>query len=109
MRSPGFEPGLSGWEPEVLTKLDYDRTETSGNQHIHDLLIALRGSGSDEDTVTCIGYKLNDINNETNINEPSTVALWIAQLKAKDKTGKRTGKPLTNATKTSPKKAVWRS
>ena len=26
MRSPGFEPGLSGWEPDVLTKLDYDRT-----------------------------------------------------------------------------------
>ena len=25
MRSPGFEPGLSGWEPDVLTKLDYDR------------------------------------------------------------------------------------
>ena len=25
VRSPGFEPGLSGWEPDVLTKLDYDR------------------------------------------------------------------------------------
>ncbi len=25
MRSPGFEPGLSGWEPDVLTKLDHDR------------------------------------------------------------------------------------
>ncbi|MGD8545561.1 MAG: hypothetical protein PVH12_05235, partial [Candidatus Bathyarchaeota archaeon] len=24
-RSPGFEPGLSAWEADVLTKLDYDR------------------------------------------------------------------------------------
>jgi hypothetical protein len=22
VRSPGFEPGSSGWEPDVLTKLD---------------------------------------------------------------------------------------
>ena len=27
MRSPGFEPGLSAWEAEVLTKLDYDRSK----------------------------------------------------------------------------------
>ncbi len=27
VRSPGFEPGLSGWEPDVLTKLDYDRKD----------------------------------------------------------------------------------
>jgi hypothetical protein len=26
VRSPGFEPGLSGWEPDVLTKLDYNRS-----------------------------------------------------------------------------------
>ena len=25
MRSPGFESRLSGWEPDVLTKIDYDR------------------------------------------------------------------------------------
>ncbi len=25
VRSPGFEPGSSGWEPDVLAKLDYDR------------------------------------------------------------------------------------
>ena len=25
VRSPGFEPGLSAWEADVLTKLDYDR------------------------------------------------------------------------------------
>ena len=25
MRPPGFEPGLSAWQADVLTKLDYDR------------------------------------------------------------------------------------
>jgi hypothetical protein len=25
VRSPGFEPGSSAWEADVLTKLDYDR------------------------------------------------------------------------------------
>src|SRR5208283_6190694 len=25
MRSPGFEPGLWGWKPQVLTRLDYNR------------------------------------------------------------------------------------
>ena len=25
VRSPGFEPGLSAWQADVLTKLDYDR------------------------------------------------------------------------------------
>ena len=27
MRSPGFEPGSSAWEADVLTKLDYDRAQ----------------------------------------------------------------------------------
>ncbi len=115
MRSPGFEPGLSGWEPDVLTKLDYNRTETSvfrwtkinklvpqtsNNQKIHNLLIALESSGLDEDTVTCIGYKLTDINEETDINNTTQVALFIARLKRKDKDGHRTGKSLSPATKT---------
>ena len=26
MRSPGFEPGSSAWEADVLARLDYDRT-----------------------------------------------------------------------------------
>ena len=30
VRSPGFEPGLSAWEAEVLTKLDYDRSSRFG-------------------------------------------------------------------------------
>jgi hypothetical protein len=25
MRSPGFEPGSSAWEADVLARLDYDR------------------------------------------------------------------------------------
>ena len=31
MRSPGFEPGSSAWEADVLTKLDYDRTNLGLN------------------------------------------------------------------------------
>ena len=27
VRSPGFEPGLSAWEADVLTKLDYNRPQ----------------------------------------------------------------------------------
>ncbi len=26
VRSPGFEPGSSAWEADVLAKLDYDRS-----------------------------------------------------------------------------------
>jgi hypothetical protein len=93
VRSPGFEPGLSGWEPDVLTKLDYNRTETlvfrwtkinklvpqtSNNEKIHDLLTSLESSGLDEDTVTCIGYKLSDINQEVDINNTEQTALFIS-------------------------------
>ncbi len=27
VRSPGFEPGSSAWEADVLAKLDYDRND----------------------------------------------------------------------------------
>ena len=27
VRSPGFEPGSSAWEADVLAKLDYDRPD----------------------------------------------------------------------------------
>jgi hypothetical protein len=27
VRSPGFEPGSSAWQADVLAKLDYDRSE----------------------------------------------------------------------------------
>jgi hypothetical protein len=27
VRSPGFEPGSSAWEADVLAKLDYDRVK----------------------------------------------------------------------------------
>ena len=31
MRLPGFEPGLSAWEAEVLTKLYYNRMKKTQN------------------------------------------------------------------------------
>ena len=47
VRSPGFEPGSSAWEADVLAKLDYDRvqqisqTKTNLNfTHYHNSLIA---------------------------------------------------------------------
>ena len=30
VRSPGFEPGSSAWEADVLAKLDYDRVQNVG-------------------------------------------------------------------------------
>jgi hypothetical protein len=38
MRSPGFEPGSSAWEADVLARLDYDR---------------LFGENNAENSVTC--------------------------------------------------------
>ena len=38
VRSPGFEPGSSAWEADVLARLDYDRLE------------------SDEDEITCLNF-----------------------------------------------------
>ena len=35
MRSPGFEPGLSAWEADVLTKLDYDRLSFEDLRHYY--------------------------------------------------------------------------
>ena len=31
MRSPGFEPGSSAWEADVLARLDYDRLSCKNN------------------------------------------------------------------------------
>ena len=44
VRSPGFEPGLSGWEPDVLTKLDYDRKHESAKLSYHyvNILVLLK-------------------------------------------------------------------
>ncbi len=72
---------------------------TNNDQKIHDLLTALQSKGLDEDTITNIGCKLSIINTESDINDTAKVALFISQLRKKDKYGKRTGEPLTNATK----------
>jgi hypothetical protein len=33
VRSPGFEPGSSAWEADVLAKLDYDRADKQIDKH----------------------------------------------------------------------------
>lgn len=109
VRSPRFEPGSSAWQADVLdqARLRPHRTSTltvlqilkhnpeqNNNQKIHDLLMKLKSSGLDEDTVTCIGYKLSQIQQATDINDPLKVSFYISELK-----NKKTDKPLSNASK----------
>ena len=81
VRSPGFEPGLSGWEPDVLTKLDYDRFETSGNnQRIHELLIALESSGLDKDSFS---NELSSQKTLTKVSKDSLTRKLLSEISSK--------------------------
>ena len=41
VRSPGFEPGSSAWEADVLAKLDYDRMNRGLNDGVFGHVFAL--------------------------------------------------------------------
>ena len=106
MRSPGFEPGSSAWQADVLTKLDYDRPShqyfnntlktipTKANQNIINTLIMLKSNGKSENTIKSISYKLTQMAQNCNLDNPDEVKLYIANA-----THHRTKKPLDNATK----------
>jgi hypothetical protein len=110
VRSPGFEPGSSTWQADVLNQTRLRPPETSTNdreimeevlkgnpnsrQRIHDLTIKLKNNGLDLDTVKCYGYKLSQLDRETDLNDPQKVKEKISELK-----NKKTGKPLSNASK----------
>ncbi len=102
VRLPGFEPGSSTWQADVLNQARLQPLGTStfvkptlkNLQRIHDLTIKLKSAGLDHDTVTCIGYRLTQLDQESDLNNPENVAVYISDLK-----NKKTNKPLSNATK----------
>jgi integrase len=106
MRSPGFEPGSSAWEADVLAKLDYDRPRqstfsnplktipTKTEETVINTLIALRNNGLNEQTVKNVSYKLRQIARQSNLNNPEEVKGFISTA-----TNQRTKKPLSNASK----------
>jgi len=97
VRSPGFEPGSSAWQADVLTKLDYDRprqTSLKTKQNIINTLITLKNNGKSENTIKTISYKLKQMTQNCDLNKPDEVKQYIANA-----THHRTQKPLDNATK----------
>ena len=55
MRPPGFEPGSSAWEADVLAKLDYGRNKHQNldkkeitNLNFYSLLCPIRREGKDK-------------------------------------------------------------
>jgi hypothetical protein len=54
----------------------------------------MKGDGTKEATVKCIGYKLSRMQKETDLSNPETVRNYIANLKDRE-----TGRPLDNSTK----------
>jgi hypothetical protein len=46
VRSPGFEPGSSAWEADVLAKLDYDRNCTLKHAHIKLKLLSRKSNSN---------------------------------------------------------------
>jgi integrase len=106
VRSPGFEPGSSAWEADVLAKLDYDRLgqttfsntlktiPTKIEETIINTLITLRNNGLNEQTIKNISYKLRQIARECNLSNPNEVKGFISTA-----TNQKTKKPLDNTTK----------
>jgi len=106
VRPPGFEPGLSAWQADVLTKLDYGRprqstftdtlkiNSTKIKQNIINTLITLKSNGKSENTIKTISYKLRQIAQNCNLDNPNEVKQYIANV-----THHRTKKPLDDATK----------
>jgi len=106
VRPPGFEPGLSAWQADVLTKLDYDRPRQSSfsntikiiptktEENIINTLIALKSNGKSDGTIKTVSYKLRQIARKCDLNNPNEVKLFIANA-----TNQKTRQPLNNATK----------
>jgi hypothetical protein len=49
-------------------------------QRIHELTMKLKNNGLDEDTVTCIGYKLSQLDRETDLHDSQRVKTHIAVI-----------------------------
>jgi hypothetical protein len=88
VRLPGFEPGSSTWQADVLNQARLQPLGTStfiekplkNLQRIHELTMKLKNNGLHEDTVTCIGYKLSQLDRETDLHDSQRVKTHIAVI-----------------------------
>jgi len=110
VRSPGFEPGSSAWQADVLDQARLRPHEdslllhalkpvlkpisTKTEETIINTLIALRNNGLNEQTIKGISYKLRQIAQNCNLNNPEEVKGYIATAK-----NQKTKKPLEDATR----------
>jgi hypothetical protein len=75
MRVPGFEPGSSTWQADVLNQA---RLQPHGDV----LLLAeeMLADGLDKDTVDCIKGILKRIAKQKDLHDPEAVKKWISKL-----------------------------
>jgi len=104
VRSPGFEPGSSAWEADVLAKLDYDRTLgiqdlAKVEQQILNTLEKLKSNGYKNNTVRTTNYNLRMIARHADLNNPEEVKKYISIAK-----NTKTEQPVEDETKC---KMVW--
>jgi len=89
VRSPGFEPGSSAWQADVL---DQARLRPLGSSvtdsKIANTLIKLKLDGrTSEKVIKCIGTRLTRIVENCDLDNPEQVKFYIAEMKIKDKHG----------------------
>jgi aspartate carbamoyltransferase regulatory subunit len=103
VRLPGFEPGSSTWQADVLNHSSEKSTEMSAFlmarlqphivEKIENTLIKLQSDAKAKNTVKANQYILKGLAKHTNLLEPEAVKKYISEAKTK------TGKPITPETK----------
>ncbi len=103
VRSPGFEPGSSTWQADVLNHFSEKSTEMSAfpmtrlrpqtEAMIAYTLIKLKADAKAQSTVKATQYNLNGLSRKVNLLEPEEVKKYISEAKTK------TGTPVAAETK----------
>ena len=84
MRPPGFGPGSTAWKADVLnqTRLRSLKTGLRTNEgNIVNTLLKLKNLGKAESTLESTSRRLDYLDRHCNLNDPETVAKFIADLK----------------------------
>ena len=76
MRSPGFEPGSSTWQADVL-----NQARLRPHEVVNTLAQKMIEEGLDKDTAQCYCYKLTKMSQEVNLFSPELVKTNIAKQK----------------------------
>ena len=100
VRPPGFEPGSSAWQADVLnqTRLRPLGTSVKTDSKIANTLINLKLDGrTNETTIKRIEARLTRLAQNCDLDNPKDVKLYLAEMKVKDKHGKE--KKADNQTK----------